>query len=332
MKRQLATLILFSVASIASANSNQAMPNEITLKGVTMKLIPAGEFIMGSNKEDTKGLQHEFCSIKPWYLDEHPKHKLKTDAYYIGEYEVTNKQYRDFVANTHRNPPTSWIESGYLVTLKEDKLKQLSEPQLRKVAVDRFHIDVDTRKMHKAQLINVIDKYFKSLDNMPVHNVSWYDAEAFCEWDGGAKLPSEIQWERASRGDNGNEFPWGNKFEPGLSNTGDEDWPMGTAPVGSYKKDRSAFGIYDLAGNVSEWVFDWYQPYPGSDYKSEQYGKKFKVIRGAGWGGSGHYALEMYQRGAYRLYLNPDTEDEDLGFRCSVDANTATKQMAKLTH
>ena len=324
MNRLLATLILFTLAGGACASSTQSIPHEISPKGVVMELIPAGEFIMGSNKVDTKGLRNEFGSIKPWYLDEHPRHKEKTRAYYIGKYEVTNKQYRNFVTSAHREPPTSWVESGYVVTLKEEKLKLLSEVQLRKVAVDRFHIDVDTRKMDKAQLISTIEKYFNSMDNLPVQSVSWYDAEAFCEWDGG-KLPSEAQWERASRGDHGNEFPWGNKFEPGLSNTGDEDWPLGTAPVGSYKKDKSAFGIYDMAGNVSEWVYDWYHPYPGSKYKSQQYGKKFKVIRGAGWGGNGHYALKMYQRGAYRLYLNPQTADEDLGFRCTVNAKKALK-------
>ncbi|MDX1810638.1 MAG: SUMF1/EgtB/PvdO family nonheme iron enzyme [Gammaproteobacteria bacterium] len=330
--RRIPVLICLGLASVlAHGKENSALPDEISIKGMAMKLIPEGEFVMGSNKADTEGKQNEFGSVKPFYLDEHPKHTERTPAFYISEYEITNAQYRQFVASTKHQPPSDWISSGYIVSMKSEKLKQLSVVQLRKVAVDHFHIDVDTRNLNKEQLLDVINKYFKDLDKLPVHDVNWFDAEAFCEWDGG-KLPTEAQWEKAARGDSGNEFPWGNDFEPGLSNTGDEEWPMGAAPVGSYKSDKSVFGIYDLAGNVTEWVFDWYQPYPNSNFKSEEYGKKYKVTRGAGWGGTGHYALQIYQRGAYRAYLTPDSQYEDLGFRCAAEANKATKHLAQSNH
>ena len=91
------------------------------------------------------------------------------------------------------------------------------------------------------------------------------------------------------------------------------------APVGSYPSDKSPFEVYDLAGNVSEWVEDWYKPYPGSDYKSDDFGTKYKVIRGAAWGREGHYAIKLFQRGAYRFNLSPDSTLADLGFRCAKD-------------
>ena len=70
----------------------------------------------------------------------------------------------------------------------------------------------------------------------------------------------------------------------------------------------------------SEWVEDWYKAYPGSDYQSDAFGEKFKVARGAGWsGGTGHYALQLFQRGAYRSNLPPEQKFDDVGFRCAAD-------------
>jgi formylglycine-generating enzyme required for sulfatase activity len=78
--------------------------------------------------------------------------------------------------------------------------------------------------------------------------------------------------------------------------------------------------VRDIAGNVSEWVADWYQPYSGSDYESADFGKNNKVVRGASWSdGSVHYNLRLFQRGAYRFYLPPDGRYEDVGFRCVTE-------------
>ena len=81
----------------------------------------------------------------------------------------------------------------------------------------------------------------------------------------------------------------------------------------------NGYGLYDMAGNVMEWVQDWYQAYPGSAYASEAYGKTYKVVRGGGWGGLGHYALAQFYRAAYRLYMRPDALFTDIGFRCAKD-------------
>ncbi|HFE38065.1 MAG TPA: formylglycine-generating enzyme family protein [Gammaproteobacteria bacterium] len=323
MLRSLLVIIFCILVLPAMANAKQTtLPDSITLKGAVMKLIPEGEFIMGSDKKDNNGLQVEFGSVNPLYLDEHPLHKEKLKSYYINQYEITNQQYRDFVKGGGYGPPSNWMETGYIVSMKMNRLKALPIEKIRNLAVNKFRIDIDTRSLSKEALIDAIEKHFKSMNELPVHDVDWFGAEAYCEWIG-AQLPTEKQWEKAARGTKGNEYPWGNDFEPGLSNTGDEDWPMGVAPVGSYQSDKSPFGIYDLAGNVTEWVFDWYDSYPNSDYKSEKFGKKYKVVRGAGWGGNGHYALHMYQRGAYRFFHSPDAVLDDLGFRCAADSETA---------
>jgi len=285
-----------------------------------MVLIKEGDYVLGSNKTDDAGRGKEFANVKPWFLDEHPKHISHLPSFYIDKYEVTNEQFRDFVKTAQYEPPKEWLENGYLVSMKADKLNKLSVNKLRNLVADFFRIDIDSRKMTKEQLITVIHKFFDDLGKLPVTNVSWFDADKYCKHIG-KSLPTEAQWEAATRGNKGNEFPWGNNFRFGITNTGEQDWPYGVAPVGSYPEDKSNSGVFDLAGNVSEWVADWYDGYEGGDYKSDAFGKKYKVFKGAAWGGSGHYALQHYQRGAYRLYASPDVEYEDLGFRCVQAVN-----------
>jgi formylglycine-generating enzyme required for sulfatase activity len=284
--------------------------------GEDMVLIPAGPFVMGSDKLPNKDESTGVGTIKPWYLDEHPTHKVSLPAYYIDRYEITNAEYQKFVVATGHTPPIMWGENGYLLNLRIKALTQLDIDRLRRLAVKTFRLDMDTRTMGKQALLDAVDKRLHYLDKEPVIDVSWHDADAYCNW-AGERLPSEAEWEKAARGDKGSEFPWGDKWAPGKSNTGEETWDDGVAPVGSYPTDKSPYGVFDMAGNVSEWVEDWYQPYPGATYQSDAFGKKFKVLRGAAWGREGHYAMHQFQRGAYRFYLDPDSILEDVGFRCA---------------
>jgi formylglycine-generating enzyme required for sulfatase activity len=132
-------------------------------------------------------------------------------------------------------------------------------------------------------------------DNHPVVCVTWNDAKAYCEWAGGA-LPTEAQWEKASRGVDGRIWPWGNSFTGKEFNWGNgpkakdraDIWKgRGTAPVGSYPSDISPYGVHDMAGNVGEWCGDWlslryYLESPSKNPTGPSIGE-IRVIRLGSW-------------------------------------------------
>ena len=281
-------------------------------------LIPAGDFVMGSDEVDSSGKSKEYGFIKPLYEDEHPQRKEHLDAYLIDKFEVTNEKYKDFVIDRNYWMPEQWKQNGYLLTHEILSIANLET--LKRLAGETFRLDMDIRMMTKAQLLDEIDKQNKALDALPITGVSWHDADNYCRWRG-KRLPSEAEWEKAARGPEGFEYPWGHEWVEGKSNAGgDSAWEHGVAPVGSYVNGRSPYGLYDMAGNVMEWVSDWYRPYPGNKFSSKDYGEKYKVVRGGGWGGVGHYAISHFSRAAYRFYVKPDSNFNDLGFRCAKDA------------
>jgi len=281
-----------------------------------MLLVPAGEFVMGSNKVDEAGMKERYGFVKTPYMDEHPEHRVKLDAFYIDKYEVTNVQYKRFVIAAKRPVPFEWTQNGYNVY--QDKLAIFDVEKLRQIALDYFKLDMDTRKMNKDQLLKAMFAKLKFMDNLPASDVTWYDAFSYCE-AAGKRLPTEAEWEKAARGEKGQEFPWGDTWDPAVANTGDDvEWEEGIAPVGSYEKSKSPYGVYDLSGNVWEWVQDWYQAYEGSTYKSDEFGEKNKVLKGGG-GGIGHYSISLFFRGASRQYSDPNMASGDVGFRCAKD-------------
>ena len=149
-------------------------------------------------------------------------------------------------------------------------------------------------------------------DNYPVINVSWAQASAYCQWVGG-ELPTEAQWEKAARGENGNKYPWGNK-KPN-SNLANYDGNMGdTTAVGSYPNGASPYGVMDMAGNVWEWVRDWYKDSYDENQTNNPIGPAkggSRVIRGGGWG-----LTSWDVRSAYRYFSSPRDTRNDVGFRC----------------
>lgn len=306
-----ATAVLFTLlAAAAGAGPADNLSTD-------MVRIPAGEFIMGSDETDQSGRSEEFGTAKPFYLDEHPRRRVVTDAYLIDRHEVTNAQYKRFVIDANYQVPDQWKRNGYI--LPRRVLAIASVEKLRELGADLFRLDMDTREMGKEALLDAMQAKQREMDKLAVSGVTWQNAHDYCRW-AGKRLPSEAEWEKAARGPDGRIYPWGDEWQPDNLNAGDDPrWQNGVAPVGSYPRGRSPYGVHDMAGNVMEWVADWYQSYPGGDFESDDYGEQYKVVRGGGWGGIGHYAIHHFYRGAYRFYLDPQSAFNDVGFRCVKD-------------
>jgi formylglycine-generating enzyme required for sulfatase activity len=220
-----------------------------------MVLVPAGEFIMGS---DDRGSE-----------DERPAHTVTLEDYYIDKYEVTNQLYATCVDEGVCDPPG---DSGSFTR-------------------DLYYEDPEFGKF-------------------PVIFVSWENATEFCQWRG-ARLPTEAEWEKAARGTDGRNYPWGEDLTCDLANydacTGD------TVEVGSFINDVSPYGVYDMAGNIREHVEDWFNAYPGGDPQvSEFYGETYKVVRGGSYDSNASAA-----RTTNRAEFLPDNFNHRVGFRCA---------------
>jgi formylglycine-generating enzyme required for sulfatase activity len=188
----------------------------------------------------------------------------------------------------------------------------LSDTPVTVAAYKRFITERPDFKMPPAPDFN--PKWNK--EDHPVVRVTWDEAQAYCEWAGG-RLPTEAQWEYAARGgQDGLKYPWGNEITPADANYKGSKW-KGSSPVRTYPPNR--WGLYDMAGNVWEWVADSYDedyyatPPPGSpaqNPRAPQSGK-VRVLRGGSFD-----VAARYLRAAARLRLAPHDRGKYFGFRC----------------
>jgi formylglycine-generating enzyme required for sulfatase activity/tRNA A-37 threonylcarbamoyl transferase component Bud32 len=282
-----------AVSTVASAAAPATCPP-------SMKRIPGGSFFMGSDEKDAEP-------------NEKPPHKVTLKPYCLDEFEVTVAQYK------------SCSDRGAcLRAAKENDWAGITEPQ---------------RKIYDP-LCNIGDP--KARADHPINCVNYEQARKYCEAQD-ARLPTEAEWEFAARGSDGRIYPWGDdppnaqllnacgkecldwmKKHPDpdqeiISMFREDDGYPTTAPVGKFPKGKSSWGIQDIAGNVWEWVADWYGPYDPasaststSDPNGPDKGDE-RVIRGGSWN-AGHPA---WVRPAWRYHVVPTMRTHGIGFRCA---------------
>ena len=248
-----------------------------------MALIPAGFFIMGSNKT---------------LEDEAPEHQVYLDEFWIDKYEVSAGQFAEFL-NKVDNVKGYYLDNKF-GTLFYD---------------GRFHPR-------------------QGLENYPINNVTWSAADAYCR-SKEKRLPTEAQWEKAARGTSAQIYPWGNAAPSEskaryLKTWTEEQKHKVMVPVHALTEGQSPYGLHNMAGNVKEWVDDWYD----REYYKEQseyanprgpIGGEFKSVRGGSW-----RDLKGFIYSSFRNSGNPKSRMDDYGFRCAKNAEPDSEEK-KLT-
>ncbi|HXF94123.1 MAG TPA: formylglycine-generating enzyme family protein [Nitrospiraceae bacterium] len=279
------TGLLLAVATTAQAGEF------VGADGAPMALIAEGPFLRGS-------------AAGQGDPDEEPQRTIMLNAFYIDKYEVTNRRYQVFLKATAHRTPEHCCDPSYNVW--------------RGTEIDPVLLD------------------------HPVVNVDWFDAEAYCKW-AGKRLPTEAEWEKAARGPKGRLYPWGNAWDPKRAN-GASHWAgndfaspaevaawwadagaallaekgirgMLTLPVTALESGATPEGVMHLAGNLWEWVADWYDPaYYAAAPERNPPGPEtgdYKVLRGGSW--LNHRRM---LRTTARDGSRPTTRNHGTGFRC----------------
>ncbi|MGB6064556.1 MAG: SUMF1/EgtB/PvdO family nonheme iron enzyme [Desulfomonilaceae bacterium] len=286
--------------------------------GMSMVRIPAGSFVMGSSEADIAWAMTTLAQGQPVSLEnEYPFHKVRISRpFLMAATEVTVGQFRKFVN-----------ETGYVTDAEDEKGGQ--------------EFSTKTDRFEKKEGTSWRNPGWKVTDDEPVTMVSYNDAQAFVEWLTAReklpyKLPTEAQWEYAARGGLPMaQFPWGDDLPDGRrANYADKnkDFPWRdrnadggykfVAPVGTY--EPNGYGLYDMAGNVLEWVRDYYgEDYykytPEVDPEGPGHGEN-RVMKGGEWTFG-----PINLRCAFRGWSRPDIATNNFGFRVIIATNTSQR-------
>ena len=231
--------------------------------------------------------------------DEAPEHKTYLDSYYIDRYEVSANDFSLFLNEVNNG-------NGYYLNNQYGTLFYNGKFQAR-----------------------------KGFENHPINNVKWKGAFEYCRWKG-KHLPTEAQWEKAARGKDGGIYPWGNK--PPAHNLARyrQVWTKEIkhhvmVPVNLFSEGTSPYGAHHMAGNVKEWVDDWfdreYYDEPENHINPKgQIGGEYKVLRGGSWRDLTGFIYSSFRNNAY-----PYSRLDDYGFRCAknIETKSDTKQLTK---
>jgi formylglycine-generating enzyme required for sulfatase activity len=223
--------------------------------------------------------------------------------------------------------PAVLIPAGAFV-MGDEKESPRREIFLDRFYLDRYEVTVGRYAtfMKATRNVRAPDEWdtvnLRNDAELPVVGVDWQDANSYCRW-AGKRLPTEAEWEKAARGADERKYPWGNdeptaeraRFAQPYDNRVYKD---GVARVGSYSKGMSPFGINDLAGNVWEWVADWFtESFPSNEVRNPKGPDSGagKVMRGGGW-----YDPPVRITATQRMYASPANRSDNVGFRCAHDA------------
>lgn len=239
------------------------------------------------------------------------------------------KKSRSFMTQSPAETPMAEVPAGDFMMGADGTQALEDERPAHRVWLDSFSIDLYevTTAQYAAFLAaskRPVPWQWETVDlaqhgDRPVVGVDWRDADAYCAWSG-KRLPTEAEWEKAARGTDGRLYPWGNQGPTGeLAN-----FALGARfsynqvllPVRSHDAGKSPYGLYHMAGNVYEWVQDWYgtnyyETSPEKNPLGPSHGQ-FKVLRGGSWSDLPKYLLTYA-----RFKLPPETKNSYTGFRCA---------------
>ncbi|MBI4389309.1 MAG: SUMF1/EgtB/PvdO family nonheme iron enzyme [Nitrospinae bacterium] len=241
-----------------------------------MVLVPQGNFIMGFDDEN---------DMEWGDVDEGPVHQVYLDTYWIDLHEVSAAEYADFL---NERP----ADSGRHIRVEADTTIETADGRFRARP---------------------------GLEDYPANRATWHGADAYCRWRG-KRLPTEAEWEKAARGDDGRIFPWGNRHPDPETVTYRRPFAelgfKAMEPVNGMEKGQSPYGLRHMAGNVWEWVADWfdddyYRKSPAKNPAGPKTGLT-KVLRGGNW-----YYKAYYMRTTYRFNDVPGATKVWQGFRCA---------------